>query len=117
MVTDTARAQLAATFAAVRQIPVSDIAGTQPHDRYYAYDSATGSYWALGYFVPSRKAPFQVQWTSRMAVTSACSPGPRLVPGQAGMAESPAICAEKRFFPSAVMAAWSLPVSNQGIQC
>ena len=52
-VTDAIRSQLLDAGAALNQLPPSDYTGLQPGQTYYAYDSATSTYWAGAALVPS----------------------------------------------------------------
>jgi len=112
MVVSTAvRGELTATFAAVRDIPQSYVTGTQPGGLYYAYVPATDTYWALAYFELSAAA--------EQNVPTGCQDGgcigifKKVAAGawRGGLAGIPPICQEVRFFPKAVLAAWSLPTS------
>jgi hypothetical protein len=52
-VTDQLRAQLVAAGAALNSIPVAQYTGLAPGLTYYAYDSATQTYWAAARLVPA----------------------------------------------------------------
>ena len=52
-VTDQLRAQLVAAGAALNSIPVAEYTGLAPGLTYYAYDSATQTYWAAARLVPA----------------------------------------------------------------
>lgn len=52
-VTDALRAQLVAAGAAIHNLPPSAYTGLEPGQTYYAYDPATGTYWAGAALVPS----------------------------------------------------------------
>jgi hypothetical protein len=60
LVSTTLRGQLTAAYATLRQIPASDVSGTQPNSVYYAYDQATNTYWAKATFVPAKTDPQNV---------------------------------------------------------
>jgi hypothetical protein len=112
MVVSTAvRGELTQAFATVRDIPLSYVAGTQPGGLYYAYVPATDTYWALAYF--------ELSATAEQNVPTGCQDGgcigifKKVATGawQGGLGGIPPICEEVRFFPKAVLAAWSLPTS------
>ena len=53
-VTNSVRSQLIAAFAPVHKVNISEIGGTVPRSVFYAYDTSTGTYWAVAYFYPSK---------------------------------------------------------------
>lgn len=64
VVTNTLRAELLQAAAAGNGIPASDYSGLRPGQTYYAYDPATGTYWAGAALIPkssSIKAQVSVQ--------------------------------------------------------
>lgn len=44
VVSSAVRGQLTSTYLSMRQIPASDVSGTQPNGLYYAYDPASNTY-------------------------------------------------------------------------
>ena len=112
VITSAVRSELTAAYAAYRRISPSDITGTEPGSVHYAYDQATDTYWALADFAPSLTAPprvlvgFQdgVSWGFFTKVGSG--------PWRAQIGGEPVVCLEVRFFPRAVLAAWSLPTDT-----
>ena len=48
--TSQVKAGLTAAFVAMKQIPAADVLGTRPGSVYYAYDTATETYWAFAAF-------------------------------------------------------------------
>jgi len=104
------RSELTAAYVAYRRISPSDVAGTRPGSVRYAYDPATGTYWALANFALSGTASprvlvgFQdgVSWGFFTKVGSG--------PWKARIGGEPVACLEVRFFPQVVLAAWSVPL-------
>jgi len=118
LVGSAVRSQLTAAFEALKKISASDVSGTVPNSVYYAYDQATNTYWALARFLPSRSAPLDVvvgfQDGGGMGLFTKIGSGP----WQVQLGGEPAVCAEKRFFPKAVLAAWAIPTSPPpGVNC
>jgi hypothetical protein len=111
------RNELTAAFADYKRISPHDAAGISPGSVYYAYDPATGAYWALANFLPSLRAPFKVL----VGFQDGASIGlfTRIASGswQVRLAGEPAVCTEVAFFPSAVLTAWSLPADTAGLGC
>jgi hypothetical protein len=61
VVTDATRAALETAGAALNSLPASAYTGLRPGETYYAYDSATGTYWAGAGLIPSPSStPAQV---------------------------------------------------------
>lgn len=52
MMPGSVRHQLVAAAAAKKHLPVRDYAGLDPHQRHYAYDFSTQTYWAAASLVP-----------------------------------------------------------------
>jgi hypothetical protein len=115
-ISNTLRAELTAAFVALWRISPSDVAGTLPGSVYYAYDPTTDTYWALADFAPSVTAPQRVlvgfQDGGSLGFYTKVGSGPWQV--QTGGA--PPRCTEERFFPRAVLTAWSLPTDTAGCQ-
>jgi hypothetical protein len=111
VISTAVRSELTEAFAAVRNIPQSYVTGTQPGSVYYAYVPATDTYWAL--------ASFELSATSIRNIPAGCEDGgcigmfKQVATGawQGGLGGIPAVCQEVRFFPKAVLEAWSLPAS------
>jgi hypothetical protein len=116
-VSSAVRAELTAAYVAYKRISPSDVAGTRPGSVRYAYDPATDTYWALANFAPSGTAPPRVtvgfqdgaSWGFFTKVGSG--------PWQARVGGEPVVCLEVRFFPRAVLTAWSLPADTAGSGC
>jgi hypothetical protein len=118
LVSSAVRSQLTAAFEALKKISASDVSGTVPNSVYYAYDQATNNYWALARFLPSRTAPLDVvvdfQDGGDMGLFTKIGSGP----WQVQVGGEPAVCAEKRFFPKAVLAVWAISTSSPpGVNC
>jgi hypothetical protein len=111
------REELTAAFADYKGISPSDVAGIRPGSAYYAYDPATGTYWALADFLPSRTAPSNVL----VGFQDGASIGlfTRFADGswQVQLGGEPDVCAEVAFFPPAVLSTWSLPADTAGFGC
>ena len=116
-VSPAVRNELTAAFADYKGISPSDIAEIEPGSVYYAYDPATGTYWALADFLPSLTAPSRVL----VGFQDGASIGlfTRIANGswQVQMGGEPAVCTEVAFFPPAVLTAWSLPADTAGFGC
>lgn len=109
--------ELTAAYADYRGISPSDVAGTRPGRVYYAYDPATYTYWAQADFAPSSTASFKVL----VGFQDGASIGlfTRIGNGswQVQLGGEPVVCAEVRFFPQAVLTAWSLRPDTAGFGC
>ena len=111
------RNELTAAYVNFRGISAADVAGTTPGSVYYAYDPATYTYWAQADFLPSSTAPVKVlvgfQDGASIGFFTRTGDGSWQV--QSGGA--PVVCTEVRFFPQAVLIAWSLPADTAGLGC
>jgi hypothetical protein len=111
------RTELTAAYVAYKRISPSDVAGITAGSVHYAYDPATDTYWALANFVPSGTAPLRVtvgfqdgaSWGFFTKVGSG--------PWQTQEGGEPVVCLEVRFFPRAVLTAWSLPTDTASFGC
>jgi hypothetical protein len=112
-----ARNELTAAYADYRGISPADVAGTRPGSVYYAYDPATYTYWAQADFAPSSTASFKVL----VGFQDGASIGlfTRIANGrwQVRLGGEPVVCAEVRFFPQAVLTAWSLRLDTAAFGC
>lgn len=111
------RNELTAAYTEYRGISPSDVAGTRPGSVYYAYDPATRTYWAQADFAPSSTASVKVlvgfQDGASIGFFTRIGNGSwQVQPGGA-----PVFCTEVRFFPQAVLIAWSLPADTAGLGC
>jgi hypothetical protein len=113
VISSTEKSQLTAAFVAFKAISLSDLAGGGPTagSVYYAYDPSTDTYWALADFAPSSTASLNVQ----VGFQDGGSFGMYRKAGSGSwQVESPGeppICNEVKFFPPAVLAAWSISMS------
>lgn len=109
VITSAVRSELTAAYVAYRRIPPSDIAGTRPGSVHYAYDPATDTYWALANFAPSPTASPKVLVGFQDGLSWGFFSKAGSGPWQAQVGGEPVACLEVRFFPRAVLTAWSLP--------
>jgi hypothetical protein len=104
-------------FAAYKQIPMSEMTGIRQGSLYYAYDPSAGTYWAMADFDVSANAPQAVL----VNLQDGGSTGMFKMTGggawQMQLGAVPPVCADGKFFPSAVLAAWALPAHVAGIPC
>jgi hypothetical protein len=105
------RGELVADFAAAKGIPVRDVPGTTPGSVYYGYDAATATYWAQADFRLATRVPLSVQVSYQDGGSTAFFKKTASGAWQVTVAHQPVNCGELRFFPKAVLAAWSLPPS------
>jgi hypothetical protein len=111
--------ELTAAYLAFRGgIPLSDVAGEgpMPGSVYYAYDPATDTYWALAVFEPSSTASLDVQVGFQDGDNIAMFQKDGASAWQAESAGEPAYCAEAKYFPQAVLTAWSMSAPT-GLAC
>ncbi|HEY7324790.1 MAG TPA: hypothetical protein VH520_08175 [Streptosporangiaceae bacterium] len=113
VISSAGKSDLTAAFVAFKGISLSDIAGGGPTagSVYYAYDPSTGTYWALADFAPSSTASMNVQ----VGFQDGGSFGMYRKTGsgawQVEQPGFPEICGEVKFFPPAVLMAWSISSS------
>lgn len=111
VVTGATRSELTAAYAAYKGILLSYVAGTRPNSVYYAFDPATDTYWAMATFEASTTAPLNVtvnfQDGGDIGFFTKVGSGT----WQVQLGGEPAECTELRFYPQAVLTAWSLPTS------
>ena len=111
------RNELTVAYVNSRGIPLSDVADTIPGSVHYAYVPATDRYWAEATFLPSRTASqkvlvgFQDGASIGFFVRAAGSGW------QVRLGGAPVACTEVRFFPPAVLMAWSLPTDTAALGC
>ena len=58
--TNAVKTAITAAFAAYKQVPVGDIAGTEAGSVHYAYVPSSSTYWAVARFLPTPSAPSAV---------------------------------------------------------
>lgn len=117
VVTSAVRSELIAVFVAYRRLLPSEVAGTVPGSVYYADDPATGTYWALARFEPSRtdSLSVRVSFQDGGAFTFFRKAGTGAWQAQGG--GMPPVCSELRFFPATVLKAWSLQTNPPATGC
>ena len=110
------RNELTAAYAGYRGIPRADVAGTAG-TVYYAYDPATHTYWAEANFTPSSTASVKVL----VGFQDGASIGFFTRTGDGSwhvrLGGEPVACAEARFFPQAVLTAWSVRPDTASFGC
>jgi hypothetical protein len=104
-------------YVTMKSIPASDVAGSRPGSVYYGYDKATETYWAMAGYEPSSKASQAVQVNFQDGGDFGLFKRVGAGPWQASLGSVPGICVEQRFFPKAVLAAWSLPTTHPAGMC
>jgi hypothetical protein len=114
VISSAVRSELTATFAAHLGIQTSDLAGDGPlpGDAYYAYDPATGTYWAYATFFESSMAPASViaaiQEYGATGLFREAGAGSWQV---TTISAEGTFCPALQFFPPAVLTAWALPTT------
>jgi hypothetical protein len=111
------RDELTVAYVNSRGIPLSDVADAIPGTVHYAYVPATDRYWAEADFLPSRTASQKVlvgfqDGASIGFFVRAAGRG-----WQVRLGGAPVACTEVRFFPPAVLRAWSLPTDTAALGC
>jgi hypothetical protein len=107
-VSDTVKNQLTAAFVAFHGFKATDVIGTAPTSVYYAYDPATGTYWAMSGFVPSEEASYQVHVSMQDAGAFGWFSQKSGGNWKAHDGSFPPWCHADQFFPSGVLAVWSI---------
>jgi hypothetical protein len=109
VVTASVLSELQAAYVAYMNFPPSDIAGTAPNGVYYAYDPATGTYWAMATFMPSTTASentiVDMQDGGNTGMFTRTSEGAWQVVREG----VPPGCGILQFYPTTVITAWALP--------
>lgn len=118
VITSAEKSELTAAYVAFRAISLSDVAGEgpTPGSVYYAYDPATDTYWALADFQPSGTASLDVQVGFQDGGGIAMFQKAGSEAWQTTSAGEPQFCAEAKFFPPAVLTAWSMS-APPGLGC
>jgi hypothetical protein len=107
VVSAAVRTGLLAAYAAYKSIPPSDVQGV-PGSVYYAYQPATGTYWALARYEPTSGDSQTVQVGFQDGGSDGFFKRTGAGPWQVSLGGEPEICTQPRFFPQPVLAAWSL---------
>lgn len=119
VISSAEKSELTAAYVTWRGISLADISGggPVPGSVYYAYDAATGTYWALASFEPSSTASLDVQVGFQdgggTAMYQKSGAGPWQMGGNPGF---PEFCGEAKYFPAAVLTAWSISAPS-GLGC
>jgi hypothetical protein len=111
------RNELTAAYVDYRGISAADIAGTRPGSVYYAVDPATHTYWAQAGFAPSSTASAKVLVSFQDGASIGLFTRTGNGSWQVQLAGAPPVCTEARFFPRAVLLAWSLPTETAALGC
>ena len=119
VITSAEKSELTAGFAAyMGGMSVSSVlgGGPLPGSVYYAYDPATGTYWALANFELTGGMTIPIPMMFQRAGT-----GPWLV-RRANLSQNGALlapdCSEIQWFPPVVLMAWSMPAAPPtGVTC
>jgi hypothetical protein len=111
------RNELTAAYVNLREISLSDVAGTIPGSVYYAYDPATDTYWAEATFLPSHTASQRVLVGFQDGGSIGLFARAARSSWQVQLGGEPVVCAEVPFFPPAVLMAWSLPTDTATFGC
>ena len=82
-----------------------------PGSVYYAYQPASGTYWALAKYEPVSSDSQAVQVGFQDGASDGFFKRTGNGPWQVSLGGEPEICAQPRFFPQPVLAAWSLSTS------
>jgi hypothetical protein len=116
--TTSVRSALLTAYAAVKELPVSDVAGSEPGSLYYSYVPVTKTYWATASYNPVPGAPLAVTVSFQDGGETGLFKKVGSGPWQAVPGTDPNYCRRLRFFPRAVLAAWSMPTTiPAGGQC
>jgi len=108
------KAQLTAAFAAAHRLPLAEVAGTYPGSVYYAYDTATRTYWAAASFEPATRDSVSVDNSFQDAGSNGlfARTGDRAWRFRGSGA--PLACAEEQDLPAAIARLWAVPAHVAG---
>jgi hypothetical protein len=117
-VSTAVRSELLTAFAAFKNIPAADVAGSVPGSVYYGFDPATQTHWALADYEAATNDPQAVlvgfQDGGSIGMFKRVGSGA----WQATNGGEPALCGEVQYYPRAVLQAWSLPTApTAGMSC
>ena len=110
IVSPAVRGALLAAYAAFKSIPVSDVRGV-PGSVYYAYQPATGTYWALATYEPASSDPETITVGFQDGGSDGFFKRTGSGPWQVSLGGEPEICTQPRYFPQPVLAVWDLSTS------
>jgi hypothetical protein len=105
------RSALLKEFAAVKKLPVSDIAGSAPGSLDYGYVPSTQTYWAMASYEPAKAVPLAVTVSFQDGGETGLFKKVGSGPWQAILGSEPPYCGELRFFPRPVLSVWALPTA------
>jgi hypothetical protein len=111
-VSNTVKNQLTSAYVAFHKYKTTDVIGTTPNSVYYAYDPSSGTYWALAGFVPSQEASYQVHVSMQDAGVFGWFSQKSGANWQAHNGNFPPWCHADQFFPSSVLAVWSISAAQ-----
>ncbi|MGH9097821.1 MAG: hypothetical protein ACRDWB_10390 [Acidimicrobiales bacterium] len=107
-VSNTVKNQLTSAYVAFHGFKATDVIGTAPNSVYYAYDPASATYWAMSGFVASQEASYQVHVTMQDAGAFGWFSQKSGGNWKAHNGSFPPWCHADQFFPSGVLAVWSI---------
>jgi hypothetical protein len=110
IVSAAVRSELLAAYAADKRIPASDVRGV-PGSVYYAYVPATATYWAMATYGPVSTDSLTVEVGFQDGGSDGLFKKTGSGPWQVTLGGEPVTCEVLRFYPQAVLQAWSMPTS------
>jgi hypothetical protein len=102
------RSALLKEFAAVKKLPVADIAGSRPGSLDYGYVPSTQTYWAMASYDPAKAVPLAVTVSFQDGGETGLFKKVGSGPWQAILGSAPPYCGELSFFPRPVLSAWAI---------
>jgi hypothetical protein len=105
------RTALLKEFAAVKKLPVSDVAGSRPGSLDYGYVPSTQTYWAMASYEPAKAVPLAVTVSFQDGGETGLFKKVGSGPWRAILGSEPPYCGELRFFPRPVLSVWALPTA------
>jgi hypothetical protein len=111
-VSNTVKNQLTSAYVAFNKFKATDVIGTAPSSVYYAYDPSSGTYWAMSGFVPSQEASYQVHVSMQDAGAFGWFSQKSGGNWKARNGSFPPWCHANQFFPSGVLAVWSISAAQ-----
>ncbi len=111
-VSNTVKSQLTSAYEAFNKFKATDVIGTAPNSVYYAYDPSSGTYWAMSGFVPSQEASYQVHVSMQDAGAFGWFSQKSGGNWRARNGSFPPWCHADQFFPSGVLAVWSISAAQ-----
>lgn len=111
-VSNTVKNQLTAAYVAFRNFKATDVIGTAPNSVYYAFDPASGTYWAMSEFVASQEASQQVHVDMQDAGAFGWFSQKSGANWKVRIGSFPTWCHADQFFPGGVLAAWAISAAQ-----